>query len=72
MSQHADYYAANPIKRNSIMKIQKRHPMLVEHPSLRKSNTTPNAFNTHPKSPKATKQTISRIIMPMTERISMP
>lgn len=58
-------------KHTTIAMTQMRQPQEVEHPSPRKSATHPRIFSTHPKSPKATKQTISRIIMPMTERISM-
>jgi hypothetical protein len=47
------------------MKIQKRHPMLVEHPSQRKSNTHPRIFSPQPIRPRTIKAMMSNMITPM-------
>ena len=47
-----------------MMKTQKRQPKLVEHPSMRKSNTTPNPFSSQPARPKKMKRTMMRTMIP--------
>lgn len=51
------------------MKTQKRHPMLLEHPSQRKSNTHPKTFSPQPIRPRTTKAMMRSMMIPMTSII---
>ena len=51
------------------MKTQKKHPMLVEHPSQRKSNTHPKTFSPQPIRPRTTKAMMRSMMIPMTSII---
>ncbi len=51
------------------MKTQKRQPILLEHPSQRKSNTHPKTFSPQPIRPRTTKAMMRSMMIPMTSII---